>query len=344
MTTTASTSKTTFLTTSSATPSEARTTRRLTFRSPGENFTSDLLDTSSTAFTERAELLKSELQPLYQRQSSSFRSLTVISFSNGSIINNIDLEFELTSVPNNTEIENVLIRAAPNITAFNIDNDSVDVQPTATTDAPTTKTAISTTITTSSTTTTAAPTTIVATTTTTADPVITSSGTSTAMASQTTTMEPPTTEHSSPTTSAALEPTAVSLTTLITATTTEAPPPKFVVQAVFVEPFVEELKNKTSKLFKSLELKITTMYDVIYKAEFGLLFIRSFVIEFRPAAGRTRMENTEAEMGLEFNKTTPIAEIPAQKAVQEVLIEAVNTSTAKFNLTIERESITITGK
>ncbi|XP_072233064.1 uncharacterized protein [Leuresthes tenuis] len=128
MTTTASTSKTTFLTTSSATPSEARTTRRLTFRSPGENFTSDLLDTSSTAFTERAELLKSELQPLYQRQSSSFRSLTVISFSNGSIINNMDLGFVLASVPNNSEIANVLIRAAPNITAFNIDINAIFVE------------------------------------------------------------------------------------------------------------------------------------------------------------------------------------------------------------------------
>ena len=80
------------------------------------------------------------------------------------------------------------------------------------------------------------------------------------------------------------------------------------------------------------------------RSQLGAFQCHYFLGFYRPAAGRTRMENTEAEMGLEFNKTTPIAEIPDPEVVQEVLIEAVNTSTAKFNLTIERDSIKITGK
>jgi len=40
----------------------------------------------------------------------------------------MDLGFALASVPNNSEIANVLIRAAPNITAFNIDVNAIFVE------------------------------------------------------------------------------------------------------------------------------------------------------------------------------------------------------------------------
>ncbi|KAG7236579.1 hypothetical protein INR49_000776 [Caranx melampygus] len=53
--------------------------------------------------------------------------MNVVSFSNGSIINNMDVSFASTSVPNNTQIGNVLINAASNITAFNIEASSVSV-------------------------------------------------------------------------------------------------------------------------------------------------------------------------------------------------------------------------
>ncbi|XP_047440181.1 uncharacterized protein LOC125007401 [Mugil cephalus] len=106
---------------------EAVTIRRLTFRSAGETFTNDLLNPSSQAFINRANLLKSNLEPFYQRAFSSFRFLTVISFSNGSIINNMDLTFRSTSVPNNTQIATVLIDASSNITAFNIDTNFIFV-------------------------------------------------------------------------------------------------------------------------------------------------------------------------------------------------------------------------
>ncbi|KAM7377354.1 hypothetical protein PAMA_013917 [Pampus argenteus] len=73
-----------------------------------------------------------QLEPFYRNEFSSFRFLRVISFSNGSIINNVDLGFASTSVPNNTQIANVLIRAASNITAFNIDTTSISVDGTLT--------------------------------------------------------------------------------------------------------------------------------------------------------------------------------------------------------------------
>nr|XP_061817464.1 mucin-2-like [Nerophis lumbriciformis] len=102
------------------------TTRTLRFTSD-ETFTSDLLNQSSAAFVDRARIIKTTLEPFYSRAFSSFNSLTATSFSNGSIINNMDLRFTSGSVPNNTAIGNVLIAAAPNITAFNVNTTSIFV-------------------------------------------------------------------------------------------------------------------------------------------------------------------------------------------------------------------------
>ncbi|XP_061921216.1 mucin-2-like isoform X2 [Entelurus aequoreus] len=102
------------------------TTRTLRFTSD-ETFTSDLLNQSSAAFVDRARIIKMTLEPFYSRAFSSFNSLTATSFSNGSIINNMDLRFTSGSVPNNTAIGNVLIAAAPNITAFNVNTTSIFV-------------------------------------------------------------------------------------------------------------------------------------------------------------------------------------------------------------------------
>ncbi|XP_065806419.1 uncharacterized protein [Labrus bergylta] len=100
--------------------------RGLTFRSPGETFTSDLLNQSSAAFINRASLIKSSLEPFYRAVfPSSFISFTVVSFSEGSVINNIDIGFATASLPNNTQITNILNIAASFITAFNIDTNSI---------------------------------------------------------------------------------------------------------------------------------------------------------------------------------------------------------------------------
>ncbi|KAL3046447.1 hypothetical protein OYC64_004448 [Pagothenia borchgrevinki] len=104
---------------------EAVIIRQLTFRSAGETFTTDLQNRSSAAFKARASLIETTLNPIYQRQFSSFRSLTVILFSNGSIFNTMNLKFASTSVPSGTQIGNILADAASSITAFNIEPASI---------------------------------------------------------------------------------------------------------------------------------------------------------------------------------------------------------------------------
>ncbi|TNN85214.1 hypothetical protein EYF80_004564 [Liparis tanakae] len=114
-------------TTVTTTTAEAVTTAQLTFRSPAETFTSDLLVPSSAAFQTRAALLVSTIGPFYKEAFPSFRTITVNSFSNGSIIQIMGLGFSSTSAPNVTLIGNVLVEAASNISAFSIDINSISV-------------------------------------------------------------------------------------------------------------------------------------------------------------------------------------------------------------------------
>ncbi|XP_014834221.1 PREDICTED: mucin-5AC-like [Poecilia mexicana] len=114
-------------TTTTKTTTAVQTIRQLTFRSPGETFTTDLLDSTSTAFKNRATLLKSTLEPYYKRSFSSFSDLTVKSFRNGSIINEMELRFASASPPTGSEIAQVLVNAASNITAFTVDTTSIFV-------------------------------------------------------------------------------------------------------------------------------------------------------------------------------------------------------------------------
>ncbi|XP_047440120.1 mucin-5AC-like [Mugil cephalus] len=288
--------------TTSTTTVEAVTTRRLTFRSAGETFTNDLLNPSSQAFFNRASLLKSNLEPFYQRAFSSFRSLTVISFSNGSIINNMNLTFRSTSVPNNTQIATVLVDASSNITAFNIDTNFIFVDGAGTT--------VTTTTAPTTTTTTTAPTT-----------TTTANGTTNA----TTTTSPTTTTTTTASTT--------------TTTTTEAPPPVVAIQATLVEPFVQELSDRNSPQFRALETRVVTVCDIIYLARFGRIFRRTFIIVFRPALALTRMENTVAEVGIEFNRNTATAEIPPASDVVQTLVDAVNNPNSTLNITIQANTI-----
>lgn len=56
------------------------------------------------------------------------------------------------------------------------------------------------------------------------------------------------------------------------------------------------------------------------------------------------MENTEAEVGIEFNKTASAEQIPQDEAVTSALVEAVNNPNNTFNLTVEPDSIQVLGK
>ncbi|XP_034082224.1 cell wall protein RTB1-like [Gymnodraco acuticeps] len=103
-------------------------TKRVTFRSVQDTFTNELLNPSSAAYKARATMINTQLTPVFKREfPSSFKSLDVVSFSNGSIITIIDLSFESTSAPTSTQIANALINAASTVLGFDIEGSSIGV-------------------------------------------------------------------------------------------------------------------------------------------------------------------------------------------------------------------------
>ncbi|KAL7374772.1 hypothetical protein ABVT39_006818 [Epinephelus coioides] len=114
--------------TTAATTTVALITIRVTFRSLQSTFTTDLLNPSSTAFKQRAAMIKGQLDPVFHKGfPSSFKSLVVLSFSEGSIITIMDVSFVNTSAPNNTQIGSVLINASSTVTGFDIEGSSITV-------------------------------------------------------------------------------------------------------------------------------------------------------------------------------------------------------------------------
>ncbi|XP_069375320.1 putative mediator of RNA polymerase II transcription subunit 24 [Paralichthys olivaceus] len=104
------------------------TTKTVVFRSRLDTFTSDLLDSSTDAFKSRALNIKSQLQPRYQSEfPSSFTSLEVFEFRNGSIFNFLKLFFRGTSIPNDIAIAQVLLNAASEVNGFDIEGTSITV-------------------------------------------------------------------------------------------------------------------------------------------------------------------------------------------------------------------------
>lgn len=122
--------------------------RYVTFRSIQSNFETDLLNSSSAAFTSRSLMIKNEIKPAYiEAFHSSFVSLEVVSFRKGSVINTMELQFVNFSVPNDTEIRNVLIGQASNVNGFDIERASINISDTApTTATPPETTATTTTV------------------------------------------------------------------------------------------------------------------------------------------------------------------------------------------------------
>lgn len=97
--------------------------RRITFTSRTSTFVADLLNPESTAFKERALLIQSQLEPKFREQFPSLISLRVVSFSNGSVINNVDVEFPFASVPTNAEMADLL--SSLTVVGFDIDIASI---------------------------------------------------------------------------------------------------------------------------------------------------------------------------------------------------------------------------
>ncbi|XP_036814202.1 integumentary mucin C.1-like isoform X3 [Oncorhynchus mykiss] len=389
--------------TTTATTAVAITRVPVVFRSRGETFTSDLSNPSSQAFQTRALLIKTQLEPFYRSAFTSFNSLDVTEFSSGSIINTVNVAFSSPSVPNITEIGTVLINAAQNITALEIDPNSVTVNSTAAAtktltsaittsglstrtgepttsvtsvstmsgasttavtaepaatviDAPTTTaspatssvpptTSVTTTVAGTTTTTTGEPVTVPATVTTTRPTTTTTTYVAPTTTVSRTTSPLSTTSTASTTTTNATTTTTTPITTTSTATTTTAttttttahlqPAPlvSFVIQQVFVE----ALNDPQSTQFQELAITITAVFDVIYKAKYGILFIRTIVLGFTPIFHSRMDAETQAEVQLVFNQTSTQS-VPEVTDIRDTLKEAV----ANPNITFGNISVDVT--
>ncbi|XP_029023010.1 uncharacterized protein LOC114865755 [Betta splendens] len=132
LTTVASTTSTTLPTASTTTTTTAATTVGIsiipvTFKSRLDTFTSDLNNPLSARFIQRTATITSQLKPLFKNDFPSLINMTIVKYRNGSIDNFFDLSFSSTSVPNNTQIANVLINASSFVTGFDIDVSSIIV-------------------------------------------------------------------------------------------------------------------------------------------------------------------------------------------------------------------------
>ncbi|TDG99972.1 hypothetical protein EPR50_G00200300 [Perca flavescens] len=73
-------------------------------------------------------MIKGQLEPIFLRTfPSSFKTLEVVSFRSGSVINTIDLNFVSPLAPNNTQIASTLINTASSVSGFDIEGNSINV-------------------------------------------------------------------------------------------------------------------------------------------------------------------------------------------------------------------------
>ncbi|KAG9347803.1 hypothetical protein JZ751_003818, partial [Albula glossodonta] len=122
------------------------------------------------------------------------------------------------------------------------------------------------------------------------------------------------------------------------------PAPIVILEVTLVVQFVPALENNQSPQFQELAATVVAVCDVIYRARYGLLFIRTVVVAFRPV--RVRMEGTDAEVELVFNDTSS-EPLPTNLDVVETLETAVknpnSTLMNDFNLTVVADSIRVIG-
>ncbi|XP_029022901.2 mucin-2-like [Betta splendens] len=148
--------------------------------------------------------------------------------------------------------------------------------------------------------------------------------------------------HTTSSTTTSTTPTTTTTTTTTTSTsttttTTLTPPAVVLVTAVLVVPFTSQLTDSNSIEFKTLELQVVTIWDVIYRASFGVRFLRSYVIQFREAVTITKSANTEADVGIVFNTT--VDQVPPTNDVANQLVMALSNPNNTYNLTIVPSSV-----
>ncbi|KAJ3581997.1 hypothetical protein NHX12_016003, partial [Muraenolepis orangiensis] len=96
----------------------------------------------------------------------------------------------------------------------------------------------------------------------------------------------------------------------------KAPPTSFSLVVTIMHIFKQQLSNKTSPEYQALESMVVTTCNSIYMAQYGNDFLRTAVLQFRPATV-TRMENTELDLELVFNETA--SSLPTEEDVAQTL-------------------------
>ncbi|XP_016361947.1 mucin-5AC-like [Sinocyclocheilus anshuiensis] len=219
----------------------------LVFRS-FDTFIVELNDSNSQAFKSRAELVRSQIRPIYRAKYPSFIEVIVLRFRPGSIITETQLVFNSTqSVPTVQEISDTLFTAVitGDINPLNITPYSISVNGSV----------------------------INMTTSTTASTTITTTATTAMTTTTTTTTTPPTTTR------------RLTSTTKVPMTTTTKFVPVYLTALVFrsFDIFIVELSDVNSQAFKSRAELVRFQLEPIYRAKYPS-FIRVIVLRFSPGS------------------------------------------------------------
>ncbi|KAM9418318.1 uncharacterized protein ACWYII_022011 [Salvelinus alpinus] len=134
-------------------------------------------------------------------------------------------------------------------------------------------------------------------------------------------------------------------TTTTTTTTTTAQLAVVTLQVTINEVFVPALSNPQSPEFQTLAVSFTSVCDVIYRAKYGILFIRTIVIAFIPVFRSRMAADTQVELEVVFNETAIAtianATMPKDSDIKDTLKEAVTNPNSTFNLSVVPNSIII---
>ncbi|XP_028999084.1 integumentary mucin C.1-like [Betta splendens] len=148
---------------------------------------------------------------------------------------------------------------------------------------------------------------------------------------------PTTTTHSPPPATTTTSTTTTTTTTTTTSTTTLAPPAVIVVTAVLVVPFTPQLSDRNSIGFKTLEVQVVTIWNVILRSRYGASFLGSYVIQFREAVTTTKSANTEADVGVNFSNR--VDQVPPAVDVANLLVMSLSNPNNTYNLTVVPSSV-----
>ncbi|KAK2899783.1 hypothetical protein Q8A73_012912 [Channa argus] len=103
------------------------------------------------------------------------------------------------------------------------------------------------------------------------------------------------------------------------------------------EPYSVDLTNRNNRQFRDLEQRVVGLCNEIYRRKFGNKFGHCFVEAFRSAA--TQVDGTEADIGVVFNETIPITDLPMNAVVVQTFVLSVNDSSNNFPVGINANTV-----